>query len=80
VVDLYTVLCYTAGSADHAWEFLYYGSSTQYLSAPWAICSQLTVKSAVWQDIVRYILEQRVFLYDTYVKYVSAGKCRRKFW
>jgi transposase len=24
-------------------------------------------------------LEQRVFLYDTYVKYGSAGKCRRKF-
>jgi transposase len=23
--------------------------------------------------------EQRVFLYDTYVKYGSAGKCRRKF-
>jgi hypothetical protein len=33
--------------------------------------------------MVRYILEQRVFLYDTHVKYVSARKrwrkCRRKF-
>jgi Fe2+ transport system protein FeoA len=29
--------------------------------------------------MVRYTLEQRVFLYDTYVKYGSAGKCRRKF-
>jgi hypothetical protein len=29
--------------------------------------------------MVRYNLEQRVFLYDTYVKYGSAGKCRRKF-
>jgi hypothetical protein len=29
--------------------------------------------------MVRYILEQRVFLYDTYVKYGCAGKCRRKF-
>jgi hypothetical protein len=27
----------------------------------------------------RYTLEQREFLYDTYVKYGSAGKCRRKF-
>jgi hypothetical protein len=33
----------------------------------------------VWQDMVRYTLEQRVFLYDTCVKYGSAGKCRRKF-
>jgi hypothetical protein len=29
--------------------------------------------------MVRYTLEQRVFLYDTYLKYGSAGKCRRKF-
>jgi hypothetical protein len=29
--------------------------------------------------MVRYTLEQRVFLYDTYVKYRSARKCRRKF-
>jgi transposase len=29
--------------------------------------------------MVRYTLEQRVFLYDTYVKYGSAGKSRRKF-
>jgi hypothetical protein len=29
--------------------------------------------------MVRYTLEQRVFLYDTYVKYGSARKCRRKF-
>jgi hypothetical protein len=29
--------------------------------------------------MVRYTLEQRVFLYDTYVKYGSAGKCRQKF-
>jgi hypothetical protein len=29
--------------------------------------------------MVRYTLEQRVFLYDTYVKYGCAGKCRRKF-
>jgi hypothetical protein len=30
-------------------------------------------------SMVWYILEQRVFLYDTYVKYGSARKCRRKF-
>jgi DNA-binding SARP family transcriptional activator len=29
--------------------------------------------------MVRYALEQRVFLYDTYEKYGSAGKRRRKF-
>jgi transposase len=29
--------------------------------------------------MVRYTLEQRVFLYDTYVQYGSARKCRRKF-
>jgi hypothetical protein len=29
--------------------------------------------------MVRYTLEQRVFLYDIYVKYGSARKCRRKF-
>jgi transposase len=29
--------------------------------------------------MVRYTLEQRVYLYDTYVKYGSARKCRRKF-
>jgi hypothetical protein len=29
--------------------------------------------------MVRYTLEQRVFLYVTHVKYVSARKCRRKF-
>jgi hypothetical protein len=28
---------------------------------------------------MRYTLEQCIFLYDTYVKYRSAGKCRRKF-
>jgi hypothetical protein len=28
---------------------------------------------------VRYTLEQRVFLYESYVKYGSAEKCRRKF-
>jgi hypothetical protein len=32
----------------------------------------------VWQDTVRYTLEQCLFLYDTYVKYRSVGKCRQK--
>jgi hypothetical protein len=44
-----------------------------------ALCSQLQLVSSV----VRYTLEQRVFLYDTYVKYVLlesvGGKCWRKF-
>jgi transposase len=30
-------------------------------------------------SVIRYTSEQRVFLYDTYVKHGSAGKCRRKF-
>jgi hypothetical protein len=30
--------------------------------------------------MVRYTLEQRVFLYDTHVKYKSARKRRRNFW
>jgi hypothetical protein len=34
---------------------------------------------SLWQDMVRYVLEQCVFLYDTYVKYGSAAKCRCKF-
>jgi hypothetical protein len=29
--------------------------------------------------MVRYTLEKHVFLYNTYVKYGSARKCRRKF-
>jgi hypothetical protein len=29
--------------------------------------------------MVRYSIEQHVFLYDTYMKYGSARKCRRKF-
>jgi hypothetical protein len=29
--------------------------------------------------MVRYTSEQRVLLYDTYMKYGSPGKCRRKF-
>jgi hypothetical protein len=29
--------------------------------------------------MLRYTLEQHVFLYDTYVKYGSAGKCWQKF-
>jgi hypothetical protein len=51
-------------------------SRRQQLSAPWAICFQST---AVWYNMVCCTLEQYVFLYDTYVKYTSAGKCWRKF-
>jgi hypothetical protein len=29
--------------------------------------------------MLRYTSEQRIFMYDSYVKYGSAGKCRRKF-
>jgi hypothetical protein len=36
-------------------------------------------RGASWCVMVRYILEQRVFLYDTYVKYGPARMCRRKF-
>jgi hypothetical protein len=44
----------------------------QQLPALLAICSQLQCV------IMRYTSEQREFLYDTYVKYGSAGKCQRK--
>jgi hypothetical protein len=30
--------------------------------------------------MVRYTLEQCIFVYDTYVKYGSAEKCQQKFW
>jgi hypothetical protein len=54
---------------------LQFVSNKQQLSAPLAICSQLQLVSSVvlhgW-----YTLEQRVFLYDTYVKYGSPRKCR----
>jgi hypothetical protein len=33
----------------------------------------------MWCVMVWYILQQHVFLYDNYVKYGSAGKCRQKF-
>jgi hypothetical protein len=56
---------------------LWFTSSRQPLSAPWALCSQLT---AVWYNMLRYIFEQRVFLCDTYVKYRSVWKCQQKFW
>jgi hypothetical protein len=35
-------------------------------------------ESAVWHNLVRYTLEELVFLYVTYVKYRSARKCRGK--
>jgi hypothetical protein len=46
---------------------------------PFVPNEQSVSQSAVWYDMVRYTLEQRVFLYVTYVKYGSAVKCRRKF-
>jgi hypothetical protein len=33
----------------------------------------------MWYVMVLYNLGQSVFLYDTYVKYGSARRCRRKF-
>jgi hypothetical protein len=56
---------------------LWFVSSRQQLSAPSAISFQLQL--AVWYVMVRFTLEHRVFLYDTYVKYGFARKCRRKF-
>jgi hypothetical protein len=34
---------------------------------------------AVWLDMVPYIVEQRVFLYDTYMKYVSLESVGENF-
>jgi transposase len=33
----------------------------------------------MWYVMVQYTLEQRVFLYDTCVKYIPARKCQCKF-
>jgi hypothetical protein len=57
---------------------LLFVSSRQRLSASLAFCSQLQLVSSVVHHGVVY-LEQHVFLYDTYVKYGSARKYRRKF-
>jgi hypothetical protein len=56
---------------------LWFVSCWRQLSAPLAVCFQLEL--SVCSAMVRYILEQRVFLYGTYMKYGSARKCRRKF-
>jgi hypothetical protein len=49
-----------------------------HLSAPLAVCSQLKLVSSVFRHGAIYF-SAHVFLYDTYVKYGSARKCRRKF-
>jgi hypothetical protein len=58
---------------------LWFVTSGQQLSAPLAICPELQIVSSVFRHGAVY-LEQHVFLYDTYVKYGSARKCRQKFW
>jgi hypothetical protein len=40
---------------------------------------QLVIVCLVCVDMFRYTVEQRVFLYESYVKFGSARKCRRKF-
>jgi hypothetical protein len=78
-MDRLTALCFKASSAVHGWEFSYelsvVGGSYQlhypfdlYYNS-WAVC----------YVTLRYTVKQRVFLYDTYVKYWSARKCRWKF-
>jgi hypothetical protein len=77
-VDRLTAVCFTASSAVHTWEFVYGLSSvgTSYqLHEPFVL---IYSQWAVWYVMVRFTLEQRVFLYDTYVKYGFARKCRRK--
>jgi hypothetical protein len=79
LLDLYTVVCYTAGNAVHAWELVYDLSalcSSYQRYEP--ICSQLTASHQCYY-MVCYTSEQSAFLYDTCVKYGSAGNCRRKF-
>jgi hypothetical protein len=50
----------------------------QYAAVISSICHCSQFQLAVWNVMVWYTLEQRVFLYDTYVKYGSGRKCRRK--
>jgi hypothetical protein len=58
---------------------LWFVRSRQELSVPLAICSQLQLVSSVVGHGV-YTSEKYVFLYDSYVKYGSAGKCMQTFW
>jgi hypothetical protein len=54
--------------------------SRQHLSDPLAFCSPVQLVSNVVRHGALYeYLEQRAFLYDTYVKYISAAKCRQNF-
>jgi hypothetical protein len=57
---------------------LWFVGSERHLSAPSLICYQLQILSSAFCHCAVY-LEKRVFLYNTYVKYGSARKCRRKF-
>jgi hypothetical protein len=41
---------------------------------------KIIYRAAVSQRLRTTTVEQSTFLYDTYVKYGSAGKCRWKFW
>jgi hypothetical protein len=59
---------------------LWFVSSRQQSSVPLAICSQLQSVSSVFRYGAIYFIVQRVFLYDTYVKYGSAKKCQKNFW
>jgi hypothetical protein len=69
-----TALCFTANSAVHAWEFMI---CQQWAAVISSISRLFSV--TISKQCVRYTSEQCVFLYDTYVKYGSAWKCRGKF-
>jgi hypothetical protein len=58
-------------------DCLWFVSNRQQISTPSVICSQFQLVSSV---VCHGTLEQRVFLYGTYVKYGSARKCQQKFW
>jgi hypothetical protein len=72
------VLYYTVCNAVHAWEFVY-DLSAVISSISHVFSVTVSQQCGAWRVMVRYTLEQHVFLYDSYVKYRSAGKCMWKF-
>jgi hypothetical protein len=78
VMDSLTALCFTGSSAIHAWGFVY--DFQQWTAVISPISRSLNFNQwAVWRVMVRDTSEQRVILYDTYMKCASARECRGKF-
>jgi hypothetical protein len=62
----------------HAWEFVYDFSAVDVVISFISRLFLFTISEQRGTVMVRYALKQHIFLYDTYVIYGSAGKCRQK--